>query len=140
MARRYTVLIADRSSGVVRRLTINLRVVALVIAAAVTLPVLIALGARWGDTLERRQLQVMNNALQIENGNYRETTGELTTQIQSLENVIDELGSRSALDPAQAKAMSKLPAVVKARAAGGKEVPRPSVTANVIEAWRTRPS
>ena len=119
MARRYTVLIADRSSGVVRRLTINLRVVALLIAAAVTLPVLIALGARWGDALERHQLQVMNNALQIENGNYRETTGELTTQIQSLENVIDELGSRSALDPAQAKAMSKLPAVVKARAAGG---------------------
>jgi murein DD-endopeptidase MepM/ murein hydrolase activator NlpD len=119
MARRYTVLIADRSSGVVRRLTINLRVVAVVIAAAVTLPALIALGARWGDALERHQLQVMNNALQIENGNYRETTGELTTQIQSLENVIDELGSRSALDPAQAKAMSKLPAVVKARAAGG---------------------
>jgi murein DD-endopeptidase MepM/ murein hydrolase activator NlpD len=119
MARRYTVLIADRSSGVVRRLTINLRVVALLIAAAVMLPVLIALGARWGDALERHQLQVMNNALQIENGNYRETTGELTTQIQSLENVIDELGSRSALDPAQAKAMSKLPAVIKARAAGG---------------------
>ena len=58
-------------------------------------------------------------ALQVENGNYRAATGELTTQIQSLENVIDELGARAALDPAQARAMQKLPAVVKARAAGG---------------------
>src|SRR6185295_4229829 len=47
------------------------------------------------------------------------TTGELTTQIQALEGVIDELGARSALDPAQARAMAKLPAVVKAKAAGG---------------------
>src|SRR6185503_16674327 len=51
--------------------------------------------------------------------NYRETTGELTTQIQALEGVINELGARSALDPAQARAMAKLPAVVKAKAAGG---------------------
>jgi murein DD-endopeptidase MepM/ murein hydrolase activator NlpD len=83
------------------------------------LPVLIGLGAIWSRGLERHQLETMNNALQIENGNYRETTGELTTQIQSLEGVLDELGARSALDPAQARAMAKLPAVVKAKAAGG---------------------
>ena len=32
---------------------------------------------------------------QVENGNYRATTGELTTQIQSLEDVIDDLGARA---------------------------------------------
>ena len=57
--------------------------------------------------------------LTVENGNYRETTGELAQQIQSLEGVIDDLGSRSALDPAQASAIAKLPAVVKNRAVGG---------------------
>jgi len=119
MARRYTVLIADRSSGVVRRLTISLRTAALVTTSVVVLPLLIGLGARWSTGYERHQLQTMNDALQIENGNYRETTGELTTQIQALEGVIDELGARSALDPAQARAMAKLPAVVKAKAAGG---------------------
>jgi murein DD-endopeptidase MepM/ murein hydrolase activator NlpD len=83
------------------------------------LPVLIGLGAKWSASLEIHSLQRANNSLQGENGNFRETTGELTTQIQSLENVIDELGARAALNPAEARAMQKLPAVVKARAAGG---------------------
>jgi murein DD-endopeptidase MepM/ murein hydrolase activator NlpD len=118
-SRRYTVLIADRSTGVVRRVTISLRSVALVLGSALALPVLIGLGAKWSASLEVHQLRATNTALTVENGNYRETTGELTTQIQSLEGVLDELGSRSALDPVQASAMAKLPAVVKARAAGG---------------------
>src|SRR5262245_46946528 len=88
MARRYTVLIADRSSGVVRRLTISLRVALLGTTTIVALPLLIGLGGRWATSAERHQLAAMNNALEIENGNYRETTGELTSQIQSLEDVI----------------------------------------------------
>src|SRR5205823_3095520 len=35
------------------------------------------------------------------------------------ENVIDELGAKASLDPAQQRAMQKLPAVVKSKAAGG---------------------
>jgi murein DD-endopeptidase MepM/ murein hydrolase activator NlpD len=81
--------------------------------------VLIGLGARWRASLELHELQETNRALIAENGNYRETTGELASQIQSLEGVIDELGSHSALDPAQANAIAKLPAVVKNRAVGG---------------------
>lgn len=119
LSRRYTVLIADRATGVVRRVTISLRAVALVAGAALLTPVLIGLGAKWSASLELHQLRATNTALTVENGNYRETTGELASQIQSLEGVIDELGSKAALDPAQARAMAKLPAVVKARAAGG---------------------
>lgn len=136
-ARRYTVLIADRSSGVVRRLTISLRTIAAIVTAVLMLPVLIGLGAIWSGGLERHQLEAMNTALQIENGNYRETTGELTTQIQSLEDVLDELGARSKLDPAQARAMAKLPAVVKARAAGGSSTT--AAISNVISTSFTSP-
>jgi murein DD-endopeptidase MepM/ murein hydrolase activator NlpD len=138
MPRRYTVVIADRSSGVVRRLTISLRAIAVIVTTVLVLPALIGLGARWGSGLERHQLQAMNNALVIENGNYRETTGELTTQIQSLEDVINELGARSALDPAQARAMAKLPAVVKARAAGGTAETSAAIS-NVISTSFTSP-
>jgi murein DD-endopeptidase MepM/ murein hydrolase activator NlpD len=138
MPRRYTVLIADRSSGVVRRLTISLRAVALTTTTVVFLPLLIGFGARWGTGVERHQLRVMNTALEIENGNYRETTGELTTQIQSLENVIDDLGARTALDPAQARAMAKLPAVVKAKAAGGTAETNAAIS-NVISTSFTSP-
>src|SRR3954452_9957396 len=118
-SRRYTVLIADRSSGVVRRVTVSLRTVAAVVTSVFMLPVLIGLGAKWSANLDIHQLRAANQSLQFENGNFRETTGELTTQIQSLEGVIDELGARAALDPAQARAMQKLPALVKAKAAGG---------------------
>jgi murein DD-endopeptidase MepM/ murein hydrolase activator NlpD len=109
----------DRSTGTVRQLTVSLRTVLLAGSCVLVLPVLIGLGALLSGRVERQQLLSENTALQVENTNFRETTGELTTQIQSLEGVIDDLGARAQLDPAQQRAMSKLPAVVKARAAGG---------------------
>jgi murein DD-endopeptidase MepM/ murein hydrolase activator NlpD len=118
-SRRYTVLISDRSTGVVRRVTVSVRSVAATVGCVLVLPALIGLGARWKASIEVQQLRASNDVLTAENGNYRETTGELASQIQSLEGVIDELGSRSSLDPAQARAIAKLPAVVKDRAAGG---------------------
>src|SRR3990172_2405187 len=119
LARRYTVLIADRSTGVVRRITVGLGAALACVTSVLMLPVLIGLGAKWSARTEIAQLRATTSALQVENGNYRETTGQLTTQIQSLETVIDDLGARSALDPAPARALQPLPAVIKARAAGG---------------------
>ena len=118
-ARRYSVIVADRSSGVVRRVTISLRPFLTGVAVAVSIPILIGLGAKWSARAEVSQLRSNNAALQIENGSYRAATGELTSQIQSLEDVINDLGARANLDPAQARAMQKLPAIVKSRAAGG---------------------
>jgi murein DD-endopeptidase MepM/ murein hydrolase activator NlpD len=131
LSRRYTVVIADRSTGVVRRLTIGLRATILSVAGVLALPVLIGLGAKWSAESEISQLRATSSALQVENGNYRETTGELTTQIQSLESVIDDLGARAALDPAQARAMQRLPAIVKARAAGG-EMQTSAAISNIL--------
>jgi murein DD-endopeptidase MepM/ murein hydrolase activator NlpD len=91
----------------------------LTIAGAIALPILMGLGARWSAKVELDQVRYSNAALQVENGSYRAATGELTEQIQSLETVINDLGARSTLDPAQARAIQKLPAVVKTRAAGG---------------------
>ena len=117
--RRYTVVIADRSSGVVRQLTVNRRWVAFAVATVLAIPVLMGLGAKWSARTQIEELQATNAVLLVENGSYRVATGELTGQIQSLENVIDDLGTRSMVDPEQARAMQKLPAVVRSRAAGG---------------------
>src|SRR5437868_817941 len=73
--RRYTVLIADRSTGVVRRLTISLRGVALGAASVMALPILIGLGARWSGRAEIDQIQASNALLQVENSSYRVATG-----------------------------------------------------------------
>jgi murein DD-endopeptidase MepM/ murein hydrolase activator NlpD len=128
-ARRYTVLIADRTSGVVRSVTISLRPVLAFVVGVLALPVLIGLGAKWSAQAEIDHVRIANSSLQDENSSYRAATGALTSQIQSLESVINELGTRSTLDPTQARAMQKLPAVVKARAAGGTSTSNAAVAA-----------
>ena len=127
-ARRYTVLVADRSTGVVRRVTITLGPTLAIAAATLAIPVLIGLGARWSARIELDRLRVTNSTLRIENGSYRAATGELTGQIQSLVTVINDLGARASLDPEQARAMQKLPAVVKSRAAGGRVQPNVTIS------------
>lgn len=127
-ARRYTVLVADRTSGVLRRVTLNLRWTVGFVLVILSLPILVGLGAKWATLAEIDDLRAANSLLQEENGNYRAATGELTAQIQSLEGVINDLGQRSVLDPDQARAMQKLPAVIKARAAGGLTRPNQPIT------------
>jgi murein DD-endopeptidase MepM/ murein hydrolase activator NlpD len=121
--RRYTIVVADRSSGMLRNVTLSLRTIVIGVLAVTTLPVLMGLGAKWSARAEIDQLRTSNAVLSVENGSYRAATGELTAQIQSLESVIDDLGARATLDPEQARAMQKLPAIVKSHAAGGTVVP-----------------
>jgi murein DD-endopeptidase MepM/ murein hydrolase activator NlpD len=110
-----------------RHVTVNLRVAALTVFTLLALPILIGLGAKWSARLEIDHLRGANSVLEVENSSYRAATGELTAQIQSLETVINDLGARARLDPAQARAMQKLPAIVKTSAAGGANVPASAV-------------
>ena len=134
-AHRYTVIIADRSSGAVRRVTLSLRPFLAGVLGLFALPILIGLGAKWSAKTEIGDLRFTNAALEIENGSYRAATGELTTQIQSLEGVINELGTRAEVDPAQARAMQKLPAVVKTKAVGGSASATMSEISKVPLSW-----
>ena len=118
-SRRYTILIADRTSGVVRRVTIPLRPVAVTACLAVVTPILIGFGAAWKSRHDVADLIASHATLQLENANYRSATDALAGQIDSLQSAVADLGARSALDPNLAKAMNKLPAIVKARAMGG---------------------
>ena len=130
-ARRYTVLVADRSSGIVRRVGVSLRPAIAVAVGILSVPVLMGLSAKWSARTEIAQLTSTNSLLRLENGNYRQATGELTGQIQSLEDVINDLGERATLDSELARAMQKLPAVVKTRAAGGISEPNRVIAADV---------
>ena len=128
--RRYTVVIADRSSGVLRQVTVNRRWVAVTVVTVLSVPVLMGLGAKWSARAEIDRLQTTNAVLLVENGSYRVATGELTGQIQSLEDVINDLGSRTTLAPEQARALQKLPAIVKSHAAGGSNVAKNAAGSN----------
>jgi murein DD-endopeptidase MepM/ murein hydrolase activator NlpD len=99
-ARRYTVILADRSTGLVRRFTLSLRPTIAICLAVASLPILMGLGARWKAQYAIDQLRAANTALEVE-------------------GVVDDLGTRAKLDPAAANAIRKLPAAIRQRAAGG---------------------
>lgn len=116
---RYTLVIADRRTGAVRRLTISLWPTLAAVAGLFALPVLMGLGARWSASATIGDLRATNAALQVENTSYREATGQLAGQIAELQTAVDQLGVRAAVDPTASRAMDKLPAIVKSRAMGG---------------------
>jgi murein DD-endopeptidase MepM/ murein hydrolase activator NlpD len=117
--RRYTIVVADRKTGVYRRFTVNLRPVAFAVVAAFVFPVLVGLGLRWSASAEISQLRTTAEVLDVENRSYRAATGALTTQLQSLQAAISQVGERSAIDAATLKVMERLPALVKSQATGG---------------------
>ena len=117
-SRRYTIVVADRTTGVVRRITISARPVIAVVCAVASLPVLIGVGTAWKARSDVAALYSSSQALAAENASYRAATESLAGEIDSLQDAIRDLGSKAALDPALAKAMDRLPALVKARAMG----------------------
>ena len=137
-SRRYTVLVADRSSGVVRRVTISLRPALAIIASVVAIPILMGLGAKWSAHAEIDRLRAANALMQEENGSYRTATDTLTGQIQSLEGVINDLGVRATLNPDEKRAMQKLPAMIKAHATGGPQTTKAPI-ATVLSTALTTP-
>ena len=116
---RYTILVADRSSGVIRRATVPVRPAAIAACIVAATPVLIGMGAAWKAYDSVADLRASHVALEVENANYREATEALAGQITSLQEAIADLGDRSELDPNLARAMNRLPAIVKSRAMGG---------------------
>lgn len=118
-SRRYTVVIADRTTGVVRRFTFSLKPTLAILAAAFSLPVLVGLGARWSAVAEIAALRAQTSTLQVENNSYRAATKELTDQVAAVSTFVAELSADARLDPASAKALAKLPVSVRAGAMGG---------------------
>jgi murein DD-endopeptidase MepM/ murein hydrolase activator NlpD len=119
LSKRYTVVLADRTTGVVRRLTVSLRPVVVGLVTIVTLPILIGTGSALKAQYEVAHLYASHATLELENANYRAATEQLAGQITALQTAMSDLGAKAALDPSLQNSMDKLPAVVKNRAMGG---------------------
>jgi murein DD-endopeptidase MepM/ murein hydrolase activator NlpD len=119
LSKRYTVVLADRTTGVVRRLTVSLRPVVVGLVTVVTLPILIGTGAALKAQYDVAHLYASHATLELENANYRAATEQLAGQITALQTAMSDLGAKAALDPSLQNSMDKLPAVVKNRAMGG---------------------
>ncbi len=132
-SKRYTIILADRGSGVVRRATISVRPLVAAGCVLFALPVLVGIGAAWKAKADVADLILSHQVLETENASYRSATEALAGQITSLQAAVADLGARSALDPGLARSMEKLPAFTKARAMGGSS----SASTDVDRAART---
>jgi murein DD-endopeptidase MepM/ murein hydrolase activator NlpD len=119
LSSRYTIVVADRRTGVVRRFTIGLRSGLALLAIVTGLPILIGLGAAWKAKDDVAHLFATQAALELENESFRDATQELTGQVAALQSALEDLNGKAGLDPALQRAMERLPAIVKNRAMGG---------------------
>lgn len=119
LSKRYTLVLADRTTGVVRRFTISVKPVLFTLVTIVTLPILIGTGAALKAKHDVASLFASHATLELENANYRAATEQLAGQITALQTAMSDLGAKAALDPSLQNSMDKLPAVVKNRAMGG---------------------
>jgi murein DD-endopeptidase MepM/ murein hydrolase activator NlpD len=119
-------VIADRRTGAYRRFGVRPMPALAAVGLLFVLPVLVGLGLKWSARAEIGALETTAQRLDLENRNFRAATGELTTQLQSLQAVVGELGAKAAVDIDTARAMDRLPAIVKSRASGGPLVNLPS--------------
>jgi murein DD-endopeptidase MepM/ murein hydrolase activator NlpD len=119
LSKRYTVVLADRTTGVVRRFTIGVKPALAAVCAVLSLPVLIGIGAAMKAKQDIANVFAAQAVLELENANYREATEALAGQIMALQTAMSDVGARAALDPSLQSSMDKLPAVVKSRAMGG---------------------
>lgn len=119
LSKRYTIVLADRTTGVVRRFTISVKSAMAVVAVATGLPMMVGVGAAFKAKYDVAQLYATQATLELENANYRAATETLAGQIVALQTTMSDLGAKAALDPALQNSMDRLPAVVKNRAMGG---------------------
>lgn len=119
LSKRYTIVLADRTTGVVRRFTISVKGAMTVVCVALGMPMLVGFGAAFKAKYDVAQLFASHATLELENANYRAATETLAGQIFALQTTMSDLGAKAALDPSLQASMDKLPAVVRNRAMGG---------------------
>lgn len=132
---RYSIVIANRRTGVVRRLTLSVRSVAIVAVMAGAIPALLSVGAARKAVWQRAQTQNEIAALRMENATARAAASALTAQIGSLQSAVDGI---SELTPTTTErtAMARLPRTVQERALGGLS---PATARRVLEGAATAP-
>ena len=109
LPKRYSLIVADRSTGVVRRFTLAVRPTVVLMLAVLALPVGWTVQSRHAATARIDQLQLHNVTLEVENARYRTATADLSSGINGLQLAIMELRDHSIVDPLVRRAMGRLP-------------------------------
>lgn len=108
LPKRYSFMVADRSSGVIHRFTLAVRPTLALFAAILALPIGWAVQSGWSTAAQIEQLQLRSATLAIENARYRSATSELSGRIAALQLAIGELRASSIVDPRIRRAIGRL--------------------------------
>lgn len=116
---RYTILIASRKTGALRRLTFSRRLAFGLVGLACAMPVLVGLSWGGASVTEVENLRSANESLRLENESYREATYELTEQITSLQTALTQLGEQGTLDAGTRSALAEINRITRVKGTGG---------------------
>ncbi len=119
LPKRYSLIIANRASGDLRRLTISVRQALSALAIALAVPGGLVLFSQWSANAEIGRLQLSNAQLEVENSSYRAAASELSGQMASLSGAISELSGRAQIDPSMLRSMERLPNATRTESAPG---------------------
>ena len=109
MPKRYSFIVADRTSGVVHRFTLRVRLAVAVVAAVFALPLGWAFNTHRMAQSEIERLKLQTARVEIENSSFRATSSELVAQISALKAVTSNLADRSNMDPVIRRSFDRLP-------------------------------
>jgi murein DD-endopeptidase MepM/ murein hydrolase activator NlpD len=105
LPKRYSFIVADRTTGVVRRFTLAM----VLIAAILALPIGWTVHFRATTAEHIEDLQLRNATLAIENTRYHSASADLSARIAAVQLAIGELRDGSIVDPRVRRAMGRLP-------------------------------
>ncbi len=109
LPRRYTLVLADRGSGVVRRYTVAVRPTLAVGVLTLLTLIVVGLNYRWTTLETIEELRLSNARLNVETTKYRVTAEQTTTQLSLLDAAVADLGRRSPLDRRSRQIIGGLP-------------------------------
>jgi len=108
LPKRYTFIVADRSSGALHRFTVAVRPAIAVLAAILAMPIGWTVHSRWSAATQIQDLQLKNATLEVENSRYRSASAELSGRIAALQLALGELRDNSIVDPRIRLAMGRV--------------------------------
>ena len=132
LAKRYSFIVADRSSGAVRSFTLSLRPTLALLVTVLAIPIVWTAHARWSDANQITQLQLRNATAEIENARYRTSTTELSARITALQLALNDLSDSAMMDPRIRRALGR---VSEARGWDDTLLPRSAATSRPAETF-----
>ena len=107
--KRYSLIIANRTTGATSRFTLGVGPACLLFLAFLVLPAALLVYAEWSTSLAVTRLQLRNARLELENSDYRATASELASHLSGLDDTMLALTGRVDMDPSMLRSMAQLP-------------------------------